>query len=699
MKKVESGSSAESTPRRLSPATYRELQPGETYEPFIAAHEVIPEFTSRSIVLGIVMALVFAVAATYSGLKVAQVFEAAIPIGILTVGISGLFKRKNTVLENVIVQSIGAASGLIVAGSIFTLPALYIMKGVAPGAVSMIFTMFLTSVFGAMLGVMFLIPLRRYFMVEQHGKLPFPEATAINEVFVTGESGGEQAKTLVLAAGVGGVFDFLATSVKAWSEVINFQFLPFMKNLAVGAKATLSLNAVSLILGLGYITGLRYSAIICAGSFFSTLILVPLIYHFGAHIASGPIPPAPLPGFPDLIADMNANQVFRLYAQRIGVGAMAGAGIIGILKSLPTITKAFSLGFKEIFHHKKEGVAAAAPLRTDRDLKMSTILVTIVVTLVALLAFFYVLVSQDPGSAAKAPQIALTGLAIAFVFSFLFATVAALATAMTGNNPISGMTLVTLIVGSTLLVSVGLQGDFGKYAAIVMGAVVCTALSMSGGFVTDLKVGFWLGSTPRYQQISKIIGTLFAAVGVAATVILIHYAYGVTDPATHEFVSGFRNASVVPAPQANLFATILSGIFDNAPVTWALYAMGLVLAILLEMMKIPPLAFAIGMYLPIEINTPLFVGGVISHFVGKSTKNKALSEERVRRGTLLASGFIAGGAIMGVVGALLVLFKVSHYIEVEKFLSPDLSQIIGVVAFAGICAFLYLNSKKAKLAE
>ena len=690
--------------RRLSPAAYRELQPGEVYEPYVRAEEAVPEFTARSVGLGLAMVLLFSVAATYSGLKVAQVMEAAIPISILAVGASGLFKRRSSILENVIVQSIGGASGLVVAGSIFTLPALYIM-GVAPGWLSMMLTIFVVSVLGATMGLLFLIPLRRYFVAEQHGKLPFPEATAINEVYVTGEKGGEQARTLVVAAGIGGAYDFLATTVRAWNEIVNFQFLPVMKRLALDTKAVVSVNAVSLILGLGYITGLRYSAIICAGGFFSTLVLVPLIYHFGQHVPALAIPPAPLPGVPRFIAEMSAGDVFRLYAQRVGVGAMAGAGIIGIVKSLPTIVGAFKLGFQQIFHH--EAHAGATP-RTDRDIKMSTVVAGIGAAVVAMGLFFWILLRQDPAGADKAPQIALTGLLIAFVFAFLFTTVAALATAMTGNNPISGMTLVTLILGSTALVAVGLQGDYGKYAAIVMGAVVCAALSMSGGFVTDLKVGYWLGSTPRYQEISKVLGTLVAAVGVAGTVLLIHNAFGHADPATGAFVSGFvaidpnTNSQFVPAPQANLFATILSGIFDNQPVTWLLYGVGLVLAILLEMMKIAPLAFAIGMYLPLQINTPLFVGGLISHWVGASTKDAALSEARTRRGTLLASGFIAGGAIMGVVGALLALVGLAgpqhgayHVVFGLADRNDDLAQVISVVAFTGLCWFLYSNSKKA----
>ena len=682
--------------RKLHPAAYRELQPGETYEPFVPATAAVPEFTARSVITGIIMVIVFAVASTYSGLKVAQVMEAAIPISILAVGVSGLFKRKNTILENVIIQSIGGASGLIVAGSIFTLPALYIMN-VAPSTLSMLLTIFIVSVLGASLGLFFLIPLRRYFVVEQHGKLPFPEATAINEVYVTGEKGGEQAKTLVVAACVGGAYDFLAVTMRAWNETVNFRFVPLMEDLATKFKATISVNAVSLILGLGYITGLRFSAIICAGGFFSALIVVPLVYHFGQHIPALMIPPAPLPGFPNFVPEMNANQIFRLYAQRIGVGAMAGAGIIGILRALPTIVSAFSLGFQQVFHPHAH--ADHVP-RTDRDLKMSTVLGGIVLCAIAIGLFFYFLLSKgDPAVAAKAPQIALTGLAIAFVFAFLFTTVAALATAMTGNNPISGMTLVTLIVGSSALVAVGLQGEFGKYAAIVMGAVVCTSLAMAGGFVTDLKVGYWLGSTPRYQQLSKVIGTLFAAVGVALTVLLIHRAYGHTDQATGQFITGFLDPRV-PAPQANLFATILSGIFDNAPVTWLLYSVGLVLSVLLFMMGIPPLAFAIGMYLPLQINTPLFVGGLISHWVSKSSKDPKVSEARNNRGTLLASGFIAGGALAGVLGAVLTLFGVAEFIDVPGRMgfSPeiDAGQIISLVCFVGLCLYLYYDARRAK---
>jgi putative OPT family oligopeptide transporter len=395
---------------------------------------------------------------------------------------------------------------------------------------------------------------------------------------------------------------------------------------------------------------------------------------------------------------MSANQVFRLYAQRIGVGAMAGAGFIGIVRALPTIVRAFSLGFKQIV--SPHASADAVP-RTDRDLKMSTVLIGIAVCAVAIGVFFYVLLNQgDAVVAAKAPQIALTGLAIAFVFAFLFTTVAALATAMTGNNPISGMTLVTLIVGSSALVAVGLQGEFGKYAAIVMGAVVCTSLAMAGGFVTDLKVGYWLGSTPRYQQISKVIGTLFAAVGVALTVLLIHRAYGHTDPATGQFITGFLDSTRVPAPQANLFATILSGIFDNAPVTWLLYSVGLVLSVLLFMMGIPPLAFAIGMYLPLQINTPLFVGGLISHWVSKSSRDAKVSEARNNRGTLLASGFIAGGALAGVLGAVLTLFGVAALIDVPGRMgfNPDFDagQIISLVCFVGLCLYLYYDARRAK---
>ncbi|HVP14409.1 MAG TPA: OPT/YSL family transporter, partial [Terriglobales bacterium] len=478
-------------------------------------------------------------------------------------------------------------------------------------------------------------------------------------------------------------------------------------------RATVSVNAIAMIVGLGYITGLRFSAIICAGGFFSTLIAVPLIYHFGQHIPALAIPPSPLTGFSKFIPDMSAGEIFRLYAQRIGVGTMAGAGIIGIVRAVPTIVRAFSLGFQEIF--RPHAHADRMP-RTDRDLKMSTVLAGIALAALAIGAFFYVLLSHGgPDVAPKAPQIALTGLAIAFVFAFLFTTVAALATAMTGNNPISGMTLVTLIIGSSALVAVGLQGQFGKYAAIVMGAVVCTSLSMAGGFVTDLKVGYWLGATPRRQELSKMIGTLFAAMGVALTVLLIHKAFGHTDPATGRFISGFMNTDTVPAPQANLFATILGGIFDKAPVTWLLYSVGLVLSLLLVMMGIPPLAFAIGMYLPLQINTPLFIGGLLSHWVGRSAKDPKLSEARVNRGTLIASGFIAGGALAGVLGAVLHLvptsvpnpdlagqtLSVGEWIELPRRMmfnaTAHSTQIISLVLFIGLCSYLYFDSKRAKV--
>jgi putative OPT family oligopeptide transporter len=685
---------------RLPETAYRELKPGEVYTPMVPATLRAPEVTIRSIIVGVVMCVVFSAAATYVALKVGQGIETAIPISIVAIGVSGfigmLGLRRSTLIENVNILAIATTSGIVAGGTVFTMPAIYILNldtNLKMSSMQLFLQIFLVPFLGAVLGVLYLVPFRRYFVKHMHGKLPFPEATAINEVFVTGEAGGEQAKTLVVAAAVGGIFDFLVTTVKAWSEVVNFQFLPFVKNLAQTTKATVSLNAVSLIVGLGYITGLRYSAIICAGGLFSTVILVPLIYHFGQFVPTA-IPPAPLPNVPALISEMSANNVFRLYAQRVGVGAMAGAGIIGIIRSLPTIYSAFALGFKQILHPHAHGQAVA---RTDRDLRMNVVIGAILATIAGIAVFFLVLLRQDPATASKAPQIALTGLVIATLFSFLFATVAALATALTGNNPISGMTLVTLIVGSTALVAVGLQGDFGKYAAIVMGGVVCTALSMSGGAVTDLKVGYWLGSTPRWQQISKMLGMLAAAVGVAATVMLIHRAYGTTDPATGQFVSGFMDAARVPAPQANLFATILSGIFDNAPVTWLLYGVGLVLAVLLYMMQLPPLAFAIGMYLPLEINTPLLVGGLIAHFVASSSKDPAVSEERSRKGTLIASGFIAGGAIMGVVGALLALLNVAHYIEIDLPAKSDtLAQVVSILAFTGICLYLYLSAKRAK---
>jgi len=607
----------ENKAKGLPSNAYRELAEGEVYIPYIPAEEKIEEASRRSIGIGLMMALIFTFAAAYSGLKVGQVMEAAIPIAILAVGIAGLYKRKSTILENVIIQSIGAASGVVVAGAIFTLPALFILK--LQPKFSYIF---LSAFLGGVLGVFFLIPLRRYFCAEQHGKLPFPEATATTNILVAGEAGGKQASVLVWSALIGGIYDFLATTVKAWNELWTFQWSSIGRKLAESSKMVFKLDAVSFIFGLGYIVGLRYSAVIVAGSLLSTFVIIPIIWHIGKTLTV-PIYPGTIP-----IANMDEYMIFKTYAQKIGIGAIAAAGFLGIIKSLPIMIQSLSIGFKEIFARRGSNMQ---PQRTNLDIRMSTIIIGLIISIVALFIFFMSLSSLTT---------AIIGVLVCIILSFLFTTVAAYAIAIVGTNPVSGMTLVTLILSSVILLKTGLSGREGMAIALLIGSVVCTALSVSGGFITDLKIGYWLGATPRNQERFKFAGILVAAFSVGVAIYLLDKAY--------PFAEG-----QLPAPQANLMATIINSLMSKEPIPWILYGIGAIIAILIEISKVPTLAFALGMYLPMELNTPLVVGGLVAYFVKKSTKDKELSEKRWHKGTLIASGFLAGGALMGVFGAVL----------------------------------------------
>ncbi|MBM4387034.1 MAG: oligopeptide transporter, OPT family [Deltaproteobacteria bacterium] len=670
---------------------YTELAPGERYVPVVPHDRPVAEITARSVVLGVVMAVVFSFSAAYLGLKVGQVFEAAIPIAILAVGFSVLFKRRSTILENVIVQSIGAASGVVVAGGIFVIPALYIL-GLKPSLLDT----FLAALLGGCLGILFLIPLRKFFVAEQHGKLPFPEATATTEILVTGESGGSQARVLVRSMIIGGLFDFLADAMHAWNFHLNsFDSVRHTKALfgSLGSamydkfRMVFRLDALTAFIGLGYIVGLKYSAIIAAGSILSFLVLVPLVFFFGSHIQEI-IPPGT-----KLISAMTEGEIFKAYVQKIGIGAIAAAGIIGIIKSSRIITGAFGLGFKEIFSGKS--VAGEAE-RTQKDLSMKSILMIIGAVLLAVLAFFIIKAGTAVG---------VTGLIIVFVLAFLFTTVAAYAIAIVGTNPVSGMTLITLIITSLVLSNIlPLEKEESRVAgmtiALIMGCVVCTALSMAGGFITDLKIGYWLGSTPRNQERFKFLGTVVAAASVSFAILLIEMAYGFT---VKDATGAITPNPDVPAPQGNLMATIIQSLMDPTQIQpWLLYGVGALIAVVLEMSKIPPLAFALGMYLPIELNTPLLAGGFLSWLVGKSTKDKELSGLRREKGTLIASGFIAGGALMGMIGAIMNLDQIGKPIE---FLSigtrPEIAgffsnygQFIGLLMFAFVMAYVYFDSIK-----
>jgi len=673
-------SEVENQVKGLPANAYKELAPGEQYIPYVPSEKIIEEITTRSVGIGVIMALIFTFAAAYSGLKVGQVMEAAIPIAILAVGISGFFKRRNTISENVIIQSIGAASGVVVAGAIFTTPALFILD-LQPK-----FThIFLSAFCGGVIGILFLVPLRRFFCAEQHGKLPFPEATATTNILVAGEAGGAQARVLVWSAIIGGLYDFLATTVRAWNELLQFQWLSIGKKLAQDARMVLKINSVSFIFGLGYIIGLRYSAVIVAGSLLSTFVIIPLIWHFGKNI-----PVAVYPGTVP-IANMDEFMIFRTYAQKIGIGAIAAAGFIGIIKSLPIIIKSFSIGFKELFGKRKQSLEYK---RTDLDVRMSTILIGIVAIMLVLFLFFMSLSNL---------KTAIIGVLVCMILSFLFTTVAAYAIAIVGTNPVSGMTLVTLILTSVILLGTGLSGKSGMAVALLIGSVVCTALSVSGGFITDLKIGYWLGTTPRNQERFKFLGILVAAICVGISIYLLNIAYP------------FKEGQL-PAPQANLMATIISSLMSREPIPWLLYGIGVCVALLVECAKVPTLAFALGMYLPIELNTPLFFGGLVAYLVQKSSKDAVISEKRWHKGTLIASGFLAGGALMGVVGAILkwlqyagisiyskislgipLIFKDGKWVEGEPTQwYQNYGEIISLIMFVILAIYVYYDAKRAK---
>jgi len=644
---------------------YTELKPGETYEPIMSPMKVYPEVNTWSVIWGIIMAAVFSAAAAYLGLKIGQVFEAAIPIAIIAVGLSTVFNRKNALGENVIIQSIGASSGVIVAGAIFTLPALYILNLEAQ-----FYQVFLSSLLGGFLGILFLIPFRKYFVSEMHGKYPFPEATATTEVLVSGAKGGSQARLLLVAGLIGGIYDFVIATFGWWAEVFTTRVFPMGEALAEKAKIVFKINVGSAVLGLGYIIGLKYSAIICAGSFVGWYVIIPIINYFadGQTIAVGS-------NITALISAMSAEDIFKAYVRPIGIGGIAMAGIIGIIRSSKIIRSAVSLAGKEIF---SKHAVSKDNIRTQRDLPMAIIAGGILVTAIIIFIFFQFGVVNNLTHA-------LVGLAIVMIIAFLFTTVAANAIAIVGTNPVSGMTLMTLIISSLILVSVGLKGTSGMIAALIIGGVVCTALSMAGGFITDLKIGYWLGSSPYKQQTWKFLGTLVSAVTVGGVIIVLNKTYGFTG----------ENAMV--APQANAMAAVIEPMMSGQPAPWMLYAAGAFLSLILTMIGIPALAFSLGMFIPLQLDTPLLLGGIIAHIVSTRSKNEKLNQARKERGTLIASGFIAGGALMGVISAVLANFSI-NYVNRDWFESHTAEALAGVMLMV-LCSYFIWDSLRAKEEE
>ena len=634
---------------------YRELAEGEKYEPMMSPASTPAEVTPYSVSMGILMAVLFSAAAAYLGLKIGQVFEAAIPIAIIAVGVGNMLGKRNTLGQNVLIQSIGASSGVIVAGAIFTLPALYIL-----GLEAQFYQVFLSSLLGGVLGIVLLIPFRKYFVKDMHGKYPFPEATATTEVLVSGEKGGNQAKLLAVSGLIGGLYDFVISTFGWWHEQVTTRICDWGVEMADKFKTVMSVNTGAAVLGLGYIIGLKYAAFICAGSFLVWFVIVPVIGMAGG----------------DVTAAMTAEAIFAAYAKPIGIGGIAMAGIIGIVRQAGIIKSAVGLAAKEL-GGKKSG-AVEAPERTQRDLSMKLVLTVLIAALLTTFIFFQFGVLNNW-------LYSIVAILIVFVIAFLFTTVAANAIAIVGSNPVSGMTLMTLILSSLVLVSIGLNGTAGMTAAMIIGGVVCTALSMAGGFITDLKIGYWLGTTPSKQEGWKFLGTAISAATVAGVMIILNKTYG------------FGPDSPLVAPQANAMAEVIRPLMSGGETPWILYFAGAALALTLTMIGVPALAFALGMFIPLSLNTPLLVGGLIAWFVSSRSKDKALNKARADRGTLIASGFIAGGALMGVVSAVLRFCEIDWF--AAEWNASKGAEWLSVAMYVLIIGYMIWDSCRAKKEE
>ena len=646
-------------PTGLPENAFRPLKPGEEYHPLMSPNKEYPEVNLWSVSWGIAMAVLFSAAAAYLGLKVGQVFEAAIPIAIIAVGVSSAAKRKGALGENVIIQSIGACSGVIVAGAIFTLPALYILQDKYPEMTVDFMQMFISSLLGGILGILFLIPFRKYFVSDKHGEYPFPEATASTQVLVSGEKGGSQAKPLLIAGLVGGLYDFIVATFGWWNENFTTRVCGLGEMLADKAKVVLKINTGAAVLGLGYIIGLKYAAIICAGSLAVWLLIVPgMNLLFGDQLLN-----AWNPSITQTISEMAPETIFKEYAKSIGIGGIAMAGVIGIFRSWGIIKSAVGLAAKEMGGKKADSNVK----RTQKDLSMKVIAFGSIFTLLLTFVFFLTDVMHGNWLHSIVAILLVAGI------SFLFTTVAANAIAIVGTNPVSGMTLMTLILASVVMVAVGLKGATGMVAALVMGGVVCTALSMAGGFITDLKIGYWLGTTPAKQQTWKFLGTLVSAATVGGVIMILNKTYGFTSGA-------------LAAPQANAMAAVIDPLMNGVGAPWLLYGIGAALALVLTYFNIPALAFALGMFIPLELNLPLLVGGAINWYVTTRSKDEKINNERGEKGTLLASGFIAGGALMGVVSAAMRFSGIN--LVNEGWLANPMSEVVSLVAYALLIVYL-----------
>ena len=642
---------------------FRELKDGEEYKPVMSPQETYREVSPWSITWGILMAVLFSAAAAYLGLKVGQVFEAAIPIAIIAIGVSSATKRKNALGENVIIQSIGACSGAVVAGGIFVMPAIYMLELEAD-----FFNIFIAAALGGVLGILFLIPFRKYFVKDQHGKYPFPEATATTQVLVSGEKGGSQAKPLLLAGLVGGLYDFIIATFGWWNENVTSRMIGFGETIADKAKLVFKINTGAAVLGLGYIIGLKYAFIICVGSLTVWWLIVPGM----ALIFPDTVLSQWDPSITTAVGQMAPEAIFKSYARSIGIGGIAMSGIIGIVKSWGIIKSAVGLAAREM---KGKGSGQEEILRTQRDISFKIIAFGSIATLLVTFVFFYFGVMDFN------LLHAVVGILLVAIIAFLFTTVAANAIAIVGSNPVSGMTLMTLILASVVMVAVGLKGNAGMLAALLMGGVVCTALSMAGSFITDLKIGYWLGTTPKKQETWKFLGTIISAATVAGVMIVLDKTYGF-------------NSGKLAAPQANAMAAVIKPLMSGQGAPWVLYGIGAVIALILDRCKVPALAFALGMFIPLELNIPLLVGGAVNWYVTTRSKDEAVNKARGDKGTLLASGFIAGGALMGVVSALLKFGGIEF--DYSSWWENHLSELLALVAYAALILYFILATKLSK---
>jgi putative OPT family oligopeptide transporter len=654
--------------KSLPESAYQTLKPGESYKPIVPAEAKQPELTLRSVLLGVLLCVIFTVASAYSGLKVGQVMEAAIPISILTIGLARVFKRRSSLLENVIITGIGGAAGGVVAGAIFTLPALYILN-LDPHPVQTIFI----CLSGGCLGVLFLIPLRRYFVRDMHGVLPYPEATAITEVLVTGEKGGSQAKLLLQATCIAGIYDLFVTTFQVWKEYVDFQFVPIMHSLADRARMVFRFDAIGFILGLGYVMGLRSSMLLCAGGVLSNFVLVPLIWFVGSHIDSA-VYPAAIP-----ISKMTAVDIYRNYVRFIGVGAIASAGIFGIIRSLRVVAGSFGIALRTFRHGE-----FAQQERTDRDVPMISILFGVVIGAIAVAAFL--------GNLQGSWTAVAVGLILTLLFSFFFTSVAANAIATTARNPVSGMTMLTVIISSIVLLRFGVSGTAGMFFVMAIAGMVCTALSVSGQTITDLKAGYWLGSTPAAQEKVKFVGVIASATAVGLTIVMLAHTFQFGEA----LIGDAR--PVLASPQASIMKALVQGFMSHQPVAYVLFGVGAMVAIIMEMLGQPSLIFALGMYLPLELNTPALVGGYLSHFLNKrSERTGGAPGRRIReRGVIIASGLMAGGALGGVLGAAMRLFPWyrDDLIKTPFYSYDAVSQSISALFFFALCIYVWFGALK-----